>query len=488
MRKAVTNLGGPYNIPLLGALQWAYGITPKSIFQKSQELRKKYGKLFKFWIFNRLAIVSADAELNEQILTSGTHITKNRLYEVLHDWLGAGLLTSDGQKWHSRRRIITPAFHFKILEDFLDVFKQQSEILVDCLASKADGKTAIDVYSFVCGASLDIIAETAMGTNVKAQTGGTKQYTKAVKEMTNMLGWRFLQVHLHNEIIFSILQPIKKFKTKRYLCIMHEFTHNVIKTRRNALETSMKDSILSTNGKEEYNDLGTKKRMALLDVLLQSSIDGQPLTNEDIREEVDTFMFEGHDTTATALSCTLYLLARHPRVQRKLLQEIEDVLGKANNPKPMTLMNLNDLKYMECVIKESMRLLPPIPFIAREIKEDFKYKHSSRGEGTLPAGSELIIGIYMMGSDSDYYEHHTEFLPERFQQPLRWNNFQYTPFSAGPRNCIGQKFAMYEMKVVLTHIIRSYELLPFGENIEPLLGIVLRSSNGMQLGLKKRAS
>lgn len=142
----------------------------------------KYGHIIKAWAFNRLVIGSGDPELNEQILTSSLPITKHRLYGILHEWLGTGLLTSDGQKWHSRRKIITPTFHFKILEEFVEVFNQQSAVLVDCLASRADGETAFDVYPYVCSATLDIIAETAMGTKVKAQTDHTMQYTKAVEE------------------------------------------------------------------------------------------------------------------------------------------------------------------------------------------------------------------------------------------------------------------------------------------------------------------
>uniref|UniRef100_A0A1I8N027 Uncharacterized protein n=1 Tax=Musca domestica TaxID=7370 RepID=A0A1I8N027_MUSDO len=487
MRKAVSNLGGPYNIPLLGALQLAYRFDPKNIFQIPTELKNKYGDLFKLWALNRLIVISGDAEFNEQILTSSVHITKHRLYGVLHDWLGVGLLTSDGQKWQSRRKIITPTFHFKILEEFLQIFKQQSEILVECLAAKADGKTTFDVYPFVCGATLDIIAETAMGTKVKAQTGGTKQYIKAVTEMTKMLGWRFLRVHLQSEVVFSILHPFKKLQSMKNLRIMHEFTRNVIKDRRKALEATLGSQSTSAGTTSETEQiLGTKKRMALLDVLLQATVEGEPLTDEDIREEVDTFMFEGHDTTATALSCTFHLLARHPRVQNKLLKEIQEVLG--DDLESINLMNLNDLKYMECVIKESLRLYSPIPIIAREIKEDFKYKHSTIGEGVLPAGSELVMGFYVMASESKCFENANEFLPERHQQPAKMHNFQFTPFSAGPRNCIGQKFAMYEMKVILTNIIRTYELLPYGEKIDPLLGIVLRSSTGMQLGMKRRTA
>uniref|UniRef100_A0A1I8MQA4 Cytochrome P450 n=1 Tax=Musca domestica TaxID=7370 RepID=A0A1I8MQA4_MUSDO len=475
-RDAVKNINGPYNIPLLGALQESYGLTPENIFDKSFEMGLKYGLVLKAWIFNRLIIASGDAELNEQLLSSTVQIRKHTLYSILHEWLGNGLLTSDGHKWYTRRRVITPAFHFKILEEFVEVFNRNSKTLVNCLATKADGKSAFDVYPFVCAHTLDIIAETAMGTKVNAQTGGTKQYTNAVLEMTKTVAWRFLRIHLHSDFLFSVLHPFKKRQSEKNLKIMHDFTHKVIKERRDALEASLK----SANG-----DVATKKRMALLDVLLQSTIDGEPLTDEDIREEVDTFMFEGHDTTATSMACSLYILARHPRVQDKLLAEINQVYGE-DFSKPITLQSLNDLKYMECVIKESLRKFPPVPLIARNLTEDFKYTHSILGDGVIPAGSEFIVIVFGMGYDPQAFDNPLNFIPERHENLDLKSSFQFIPFSAGPRNCIGQKFAMYEMKVTLIHVIRSFELLPLGEAFVPELGIVLRSVTGMQLGLRKR--
>ena len=116
---------------------------------------------------------------------------------------------------------------------------------------------------------------------------------------------------------------------------------------------------------------GVKKKMALLDVLLKSTVNGQPLSNEDIREEVDTFMFEGHDTTTAGICFTLYCISKHPEVQKKLFEEIESVIGleQALSPK---YSDLGNLKYMELVIKESLRLYPPVPIFGRRIEEDME--------------------------------------------------------------------------------------------------------------------
>lgn len=146
---------------------------------------------------------------------------------------------------------------------------------------------------------------------------------------------------------------------------MHDFTENIIQERRNTLV----ENATSSTSSDIVDDVGTKKKMALLDVLLQSTIDGKSLTNEDIREEVDTFMFEGHDTTTSGLSFALHEISRHADVQHKMYEEIVEKLG-TDRTSTLTLRDLGELKYMECVIKEALRMYPPVPIIGRYFYED----------------------------------------------------------------------------------------------------------------------
>lgn len=148
------------------------------------------------------------------------------------------------------------------------------------------------------------------------------------------------------------------------LKVLHGFTDKVIQTRRAEIVKNKNE-----NFEENQNDDGIKKKMAFLDVLLLPSTDGRQLTNMDVREEVDTFMFEGHDTTTSALSFLFYNIAKYPEVQKKLFQEIRDVLGD-DKTKPVGLKELNEFHYMELVIKETLRLYPSVPIIGRGIKDD----------------------------------------------------------------------------------------------------------------------
>ncbi|KAL7733198.1 hypothetical protein ACLKA6_004710 [Drosophila palustris] len=486
-RAAVANLPGPFCWPVFGALQLMFKLNPKSFIEVSAKQVDKHGELQRVWAFDRLMILSCDLEFNEQLLASQEHLVKHPVYKVLGQWLGNGLLLSDGKVWHQRRKIITPTFHFSILEQFVEVFDQQSNICIQRLEQKADGKTTFDVYPFICLAALDIIAETAMGTKVNAQMAESTPYANAVNECTARFAWRFMTIYLQSEFLFTLTRPHLKWRQTKLIRTMHEFTIKVIEQRRKTLEQEQQKQAEQLDKRTEEEDVGSKRRMALLDVLLQSSVDGRPLRNEEIREEVDTFMFEGHDTTASAISFCLWQISRHAEVQEKLLEEILRVLG-ADHSRPITIRDLAELKYTECVIKESLRMHPPVPIVGRKLQTDFKYTHSRLGDGVIPAGTEIIVGIIGQQNGEANFPEHKLFKPERHENGERVSNFAFLPFSAGPRNCIGQKFAQLEMKMMLAKIVRAYELLPLGETISPVVNIVLRSDTGFQLGMRKRSS
>uniref|UniRef100_A0A0K8UYY9 Cytochrome P450 4d2 n=1 Tax=Bactrocera latifrons TaxID=174628 RepID=A0A0K8UYY9_BACLA len=181
-RGALRNVPGPYCYPFIGAVQLYLQLNMNNMLDHMSKFHEQHGSIIAAWVANRVGVSSIDLELNEQLLASPQHITKHFNYTILRQWLGTGLLLSDGRKWFVRRKIITPAFHFKILEQFVEVFDQQSTILLSCLAKKADGRNVFDVYPFVCLAALDIIAETAMGTKMGAQTDARSEYALAVKK------------------------------------------------------------------------------------------------------------------------------------------------------------------------------------------------------------------------------------------------------------------------------------------------------------------
>lgn len=296
--------------------------------------------------------------------------------------------------------------------------------------------------------------------------------------MAKILHLRMTNVMYRNDFIYQFTKLARE--ERAVLKILHGFTDKVIVDRRKQLLEN-----LNNDEEEDGDGVGIKKKMALLDVLLRSTIDGKPLTNEDIQEEVDTFMFEGHDTTTSGIIFGLFCLGKYPEVQKKVLQEIHDVLGDDPSA-PSTLQKLNDMPYLDATIKEILRLFSPVPLVGRLLEEDLTI-----GKYTVPKGTSLVLGLMFMHQDPDLFPEPKEFRPERFMTDRsveKANPYSYIPFSAGSRNCIGQKFAILEMKSMLSKLVRNFEIAVDASYKEPLLAVELVSKpqNGVVLNFKKR--
>ncbi|RZC32091.1 cytochrome P450 CYP4BN11, partial [Asbolus verrucosus] len=386
----------------------------------------------------RQLLLTCDYNLLEFVLTSSKILKKSVDYRNLFRWLGTGLLTADAAKWKKHRLIITPTFHYKILEDFVDVFESNGKILVQQFEKQLN-QNSVNIYPFVTLCTLDIICESAMGTSVKAQENTESEYVRSVKDMCGIIVERAFSPHKMFDSIYYFTEDFKK--EMRALKILHSYTNDVIKRRQNALHSEALKS-------------DEKKKKAFLDHLLEANVGGQSLTIDEIRQEVDTFMFAGHDTTASAISFTLFCLANHPEIQDKVMAEQNEIF-EHNCDREVNLRDLKNMKYLELVIKESLRLYPSVPFYAREIDEDIPYQGS-----ILPKGLTITLFVYGIHRNPKFFPEPETFNPIRFESVDGRTPFSFLPFSAGSRNCIGQKFAMAEMKSVVSKVVRTFELLP----------------------------
>ena len=182
------------------------------------------------------------------------------------------------------------------------------------------------------------------------------------------MGVRFIRPHLSLPVLYPILAPKMYQKEKKCIKIVHSFTEKIITEKQQCMANSQDER---NELKNDPLELGLKSRMALLDVLLHATVDKQPLPDKQIRDEVNTFMFEGHDTTSTATSFCLYAISRHPRVQEKLFKELHEYFGNDLHY-PLNFNDLQKLTYLNCVIKESLRMYPPILAVGRRLSSDLK--------------------------------------------------------------------------------------------------------------------
>ncbi|KYM97242.1 PREDICTED: cytochrome P450 4C1-like [Cyphomyrmex costatus] len=384
-----------------------------------------------------------------ELIFATVNITKGDFYKMAKPWLGNGLVTSTGKQWFNNRKLIGPTFHFSILEQFAEVFFEKTEILIKCLERKIEdnpGK-AIDIFPFITNATLDIICETAMGVNVHAQEVVTK-YTSALHQVTVLIINRIIQPWYWIDWIYYLSPAGKQFKSR--LNILHEFGKKVINERK--LERQSQNTKL-INEDGEFN-IGKRKRKAFLDLLLdQIEKDNTPLTDDELRAQVDTFMFAGQDTSSVAISWALFLLGNNLEHQEKVHEELEEIFGDSE-----VLANtkeLSQLKYLERVIKETLRMFPSVPLILRKLVEDVKIDNY-----TLPKGTSVLLAIAFAHQNPAVWSDPSKFDPDRFlpENSKNRNPYAYVPFSAGPRNCLGQKFALLEIKIILTAILRKWRV------------------------------
>ncbi|XP_068144474.1 probable cytochrome P450 4p3 [Drosophila tropicalis] len=450
------------------------GMTSEELFYYSRdyaaELKRSYIQyIVGFPIYN--IIDAADAE---QVLNDNNLITKGDMYRFLHPFLKTGLLTSTGQYWNSRRKLLTPAFHFKILEQFLEVFKKESVKFIESLRAANDKTDEINLNELVPRFTLNSICETALGVKLDDCADGD-DYRKNIAIAEHSFIKRVMNPLMASDTLYNLGEGRKDVSTLKKL---HAFSSNIIQKRR----LDFDEASVRKAQEMDASDLNTKQRYAMLDTMLLAETEGL-IDHAGICEEVNTFMFGGYDTTAMTLILCLAFLGSYPEKQQRCFDElkefIDDDLTNLDN------RTLSQLKYLECVIKETQRLCPSVPGIMRECHTETKLNNL-----ILPKGAQIIVHIFDIHRNPKYYDQPNEFIPERFlnDSTVQRHPYAFIPFSAGRRNCIGQKYAMTEMKTLLTYILKNYEILPVNDPLTYrfLAGILIRTKSDVYVKIRKR--
>ncbi|KAK7603329.1 hypothetical protein V9T40_003328 [Parthenolecanium corni] len=477
--KVQCDIPGPKTYPLVGnALEFITGEDPLWVLKRFKD---EFKLIYRAWLGPDLYIMLSDPVDIEVILNSYKHILKAISYKYLKTWLRNGLITSHGEIWSSHRKFLTPTFHFKLLENSLEIIHKNAKIFVEQLKSKVD-ETEFDVQIFVEKMSLDVISEVAMDVQINSQTSTDESYLHAVRSVTDISVERIFKLWLQPDILFRLSPRYNEYQ--KSLFIVKNLAENVIKSKRKKIEgfdsRSISTEVVKDDSKSSSIDsIDTSKKAPtpFLDSMLKES----KFTDEEIYDEVLSFLFAGHDTTTTGISFCIHQISNYPDVQEKVYQEIMSVIPYTDVP---TIQDLGKLRYTENVIKEVLRLYPPVPMIGRTLLEDVMVPSGYK----LPANSHLNIFIYAMHRDPKVFPDPECFIPERFDSRHQIHPFSYIPFSAGPRNCIGQKLAMIEMKITLVNLLKTYKLLPAEKtkSLDLAMGIILRSKNGLPIRLVKR--
>ncbi|XP_034651360.1 cytochrome P450 4e2-like [Drosophila subobscura] len=499
-RQVLKRFAGPKRLPIVGNAH-QMGKNPTEILDQLFSWWFQYDREnYCFWIGSNPNIMVTKPKFLEYILSSQTLIKKPIGYELSEPWVGLGLITSTGSRWFKHRKMITPSFHFNILQDFHKVMDEYSSKFVGLLKGVSAGDSILDIQDHVAYLTLDVICSTSMGVSINAMENRTSEIAQAFRDICVNVSMRSFHVWKRNQTLYRLSSDYPAYCNT--LKTLHDFTHDVIEKRVKA----HKDGTATKRQVDEFSG----KSMAFLDTLLSATIDGRPLTTQELYEEVSTFIFAGHDTTTSGISFAVYLLSRHQDEQRKLYEEQREVMGDDGMGRNATFQEISQMKYLDLFIKEAQRVYPSVPFIGRYAETDHVI------DGILvPKGTTLNLGLSLLGYNDRVFKDPHKFRPERFEEQ-KPGPFEYVPFSAGPRNCIGQKFALLQIKTVVSKIVRNFVVLPpedgleskdgylsttlglptaerikkeaYRQKYDPILAtaLTLKSTNGLNIRLRER--
>ncbi|XP_037683229.1 cytochrome P450 4X1 isoform X1 [Choloepus didactylus] len=453
---------------------WLFGhqkFFQENEMEKFEELVKKYPRAFPRWVGPFQAVFYIYDPDYAKTFLSRTDPKSQCLHRFLIPCVGKGLTSLDGPKWFQHRCLLTPGFHFNILKPYSEVMVHSANTMLEkweklCITQD----TSVDVFEHINLMVLDILMKCAFSKETNCQINGTNDpYVKATFELGKIIFYRLYSFWYHYELIFNFSPAGSHLHELSQ--VLHQYIEKIIQDRKKSL-------------KDERNQDNTHKRkyQDFLDIFLSAQAEnGDIFSDTDLWAEINAFMSAGHESTAGAVSWLLYCLALYPEHQQRCRQEIQGILGNGSS---ITWDHLAEMSYTTMCIKEALRMIPPVPSISRELSKPITFPDGR----SLPAGMTVVLSIWGLHHNPAIWENPKVFDPLRFSQENSEQRHSYTflPFSAGPRNCIGQQFAMIELKVAVASILLRFKVTP-DPTRPPILSpqIVLKSKNGVHLCLKK---
>lgn len=388
----------------------------------------------------------ADAEA--VLVHNYKHFRKNFIIRRTRFVIGDGLLLSEGDFWLRQRRLMQPAFHRQQIALYAATM---SELTNQALNSWQDGAT-VDMHREMTLLTRSIVSRCLFGTDVEDHAGAIE---KAVDRLMN----NFSALTNSATLIPLLLPTRKNLQFRRYKQQLDDLVYRFIEQRRKNAPNS--------------NDL--------LSVLLRARDDaGSGMTDKQLRDEVLTLFLAGHETTASALTWAIYFLTQHPEAAHKMAEEVDAVL----NDRAPTADDVPRLKYTESVFKEAMRLYPPSWLIGRETVTPCEIRGRK-----IPKGWNLFICPWVIHRDARWFPEPDTFRPERWLEPHIESlpRGAYLPFGAGPRQCIGNHFAMTEAVIILASIAQRFELQRnVDEPVIPVPLVSIRPQGGLPVTVRRR--
>ncbi|EAC1430397.1 cytochrome P450 [Campylobacter jejuni] len=430
---------------LLKRRSWLDGL-----YERSYKMQTGYVKMPNFDLY----VINDTKEVKRMMVDEVREFPKSAfLHELLSPLLGESIFTTNGEVWKKQRELLRPSFEMTRINK---VFNLMSEAVADMMDrfSKYPNHAIIEVDEAMTFITADVIFRTIMSSKLDEEKG---------KKILNAF------VTFQEQSVHTAMRRMFRFP---------KWLSYVLGDRKRAKAGDVIRQVLSDIIKPRYDMADNAEFEDILgSLLLVVDADmNKRFSFEEILDQVAMLFLAGHETTASSLTWTLYLLSLYPKEQEKAYEEITQVLqGGA-----IEISHLRQFKYLTNIFKESLRLYPPVGFFAREAKKDTQVR-----DKLIKKGSGVVIAPWLIHRHEEFWTNPHGFNPSRFEGEYKKD--AYLPFGVGERICIGQGFAMQEAILILANILKTYKLELEEGFVPDVVGrLTVRSANGMRIKFSKR--
>ncbi|ALW78463.1 cytochrome P450 [Campylobacter jejuni] len=430
---------------LLKRRSWLDGL-----YERSYKMQTGYVKMPNFDLY----VINDTKEVKRMMVDEVREFPKSAfLHELLSPLLGESIFTTNGEVWKKQRELLRPSFEMTRINK---VFNLMSEAVADMMDrfSKYPNHVVIEVDEAMTFITADVIFRTIMSSKLDEEKG---------KKILNAF------VTFQEQSVHTAMRRMFRFP---------KWLSYVLGDRKRAKAGDVIRQVLSDIIKPRYDMADNAEFEDILGSLLLvvDADTNKRFSFEEILDQVAMLFLAGHETTASSLTWTLYLLSLYPKEQEKAYEEITQVLqGGA-----IEISHLRQFKYLTNIFKESLRLYPPVGFFAREAKKDAQVR-----DKLIKKGSGVVIAPWLIHRHEEFWTNPHGFNPSRFEGEYKKD--AYLPFGVGERICIGQGFAMQEAILILANILKTYKLELEEGFVPDVVGrLTVRSANGMRIKFSKR--
>ncbi|NXS41090.1 CP3A9 protein, partial [Balaeniceps rex] len=442
---------GPRPLPFFGTcLEYR-----KGFLEFDNECFQKYGKVWGIYDGRQPVVAVVDPQIIKTVLVKECYSTfTNRRHTDLAGVLNSAISLAEDEQWKRIRTVLSPTFTSGKLKEMFPIMKHYGEVLVKNVQKRVEKDNALSVKDIFGSYSMDVVTSTSFGVNIDSMNNPKDPF---VREMQKLVKFDFFDPLFILTFVCPFVIPLLAKMNISF------FPGDAVDFFMRSISKIKQDREKEThNGRVDFLQLMIESQNSTSHRSNEANHSYKALTDDEILSQAFIFIFAGYEPTSNSLCYLAYELATHPDVQQKLLEEIDTVLP---NKAPLTYEAMMQLEYLDMTVNETLRLFPLGGRLERACKKDVEINGV-----TILKGTVVTIPPYVLHRNPEYWPNPEEFRPERFSKENKEaiDPYTYLPFGAGPRNCIGMRFALLTLKVAITILLQHFTFQTCKETQIPL--------------------